>query len=268
MSRSSLKNVMRLLEDVKKSIPPEQGFLADLKRSIEITASKTKKKGSRSYKPSSMNCMRQMYYIVTGQQPDDEGESYIGIGICATGSETHQRIQQAVCDMKKNGMDCEYINVRDYITSRGLDYLEIVEDSNFKKGKFETKLFHKDLKMSFLCDGVIKYKGVYYILELKTESANKFFNRQGVDKSHYNQGTAYSLALQIPNVIFVYISRDIPEMKSFIFTPNDEMKQELVGKIQTCDQFVASLKVPSKPADVERKTCEYCQFKSQCRKDG
>lgn len=268
MSRNSLKNVIRLIEDVKKAETPEQGFLIDLKRSIEITATKSKKKGSLSYKPSSMNCLRQMYYIKTGQAPDEDGENYIGIGICAMGSETHQRIQQAVCDMKRNGIDCEYINVGDYIKSRELDYLEIVEPSNFKKGKFETKLFHKNLEMSFLCDGIIKYKGIYYILELKTESANKFFTRQGVDKGHYNQGTAYSLALQIPNVIFVYISRDIPDMKSFIFTPTDELKQELVGKIQTCEQHIANFKVPDKPKDVENKTCAYCQFKERCKKDG
>ena len=268
MARESLKNVMRLIEEVKQTAPIEQAFLSDLKRSIEITANSSRQKGSQSYKPSSMNCIRQMYYIVTGQEPDSDEQNYVGIGICAAGSETHQRIQQAVCDMKKNGMDCEYINVAEYKISRSLDYLQVVEDSDFKRGKYETKLYHKDLKMSFLCDGLIKYKGVYYILELKTESANKFFNRQGVDPSHYNQGTAYSLALQIPNVLFVYISRDIPEMKSYIFTPTDEMKEELVGKIQTCEQHVEQHKVPKKPEDVARKTCEYCQFKEQCRKEG
>lgn len=267
MARNSLKNVIRLIEEVKKTLPPEQDFLNDLKRSMELSAMRNKRKGSQSYKPSCMNCIRQMYYIVTGKEDDGQGQSYASIGICNSGTDIHQRVQQAVLDMKASGMDCEYINVADYVQSRELDYLEIKEKPNFKKGKFETKLFHKNLNMSFLCDGIIKYKNIYYILELKTENTNKFWTREGVDPSHFNQGTAYSLSLGINNVLFVYINRDVLEMKSFMFTPTDDMKQELVGKIETCDEYVKKLKTPPKPQDVAKKTCEYCEYKEQCRKD-
>ena len=269
MARNSLKNVLKLIDESKKSLPKEQSFLSDLKYSIEISAQKHKRPGSKAYKPSSMNCIRQMYYIVTGTKADEEStDNYMGIGICNSGSDIHERIQRAVYEMKENGLDCEYVNVGEYIKSRGIDYLEVVEDSDFEHGKFETKLYHKGLNISFLCDGIIKYKGVYYILELKTESASKFFSRQGVDPSHYNQGTAYSLALQIPNVIFVYISRDVLEMKSFMFTPTDDMKQDLVGRIQTCDEYIAKLAVPPKPDDVPKKSCAYCNWKERCRKGG
>lgn len=268
MARNSLKNVMRLIEDAKKVLPAEQSFLADLKRSIELNAEKNRRKGSQSYKPSSMNCIRQMYYIVTGKESDTQNESYMGVGICNSGTDIHQRIQQAVLDMKSVGMDCEYINVADYVRSRELDYLSITKEPNFEAGDYETKLYHKTLNMSFLCDGVIRYKGIYYILELKTENTNKFWSRESVDPSHYNQGTAYSLSLNIPNVLFVYINRDVLDMKSFMFTPTDEMKQALVGRIEECDNYVKSMKVPPKPLDVARKTCEYCSYKEQCRKDG
>ncbi len=268
MARNSLKNVIRLINEVKQTLPAEQDFLNDLKRSIELTADKNKRKGSASYKPSSMNCLRQMYYIVTGKDTDVMGESYTSVGICNSGTDIHQRIQQAVLDMKENGIDCEYVNVANYVRSRELDYLEIRKEPNFATGDYETKLYHKPLNMSFLCDGIIKYKGKYYILELKTENANKFWARGGVDPSHYNQGTAYSLSLQIPDVLFVYISRDVLDMKSYMFTPTDEAKQELVGRIESCDEYVKRLAVPPKPADVVKKTCEYCDYKGQCRKDG
>lgn len=268
MARNSLKNVMQMINETKQDLSPEKEFLSELKRSIEITEDKNKRKGSQAYKPSSMNCLRQMYYIVTGKEPDKEMSNYCNIGICNAGTDIHQRIQQAVLDMKKNGIDCEYINVADYVESRGLDYLEVVKKPNFKKKDYETKLYHKTLNMSFLCDGVIRYKGIYYILELKTEGSSKFWSREGVDPSHYNQGTAYSVALQIDHVLFVYISRDVFEMKSFMFTPTDDMKQGLVGKIEECDNYVKKMKVPPKPTDVARKTCDYCSYKSECRKDG
>ena len=268
MSRNSLKNVLRLIDEAKRELPVEQSFLADLKRSIELTANKNFRQGSKAYKPSSMNCLRQMYYMVTGEQADAESSSYIGVGICNVGTDIHQRIQQSVLDMKSNNINCEYVNVADYVRSRNLDYLQIVKEPDFKHGDYETKLYHKTLNMSFLCDGIIKYQNQYYILELKSESGNKFWARQGVDESHYNQGTAYSNALQIDNVLFVYISRDSLDMKSFMFTPTAEMKETLVGRIQTCDEHVQQKKVPKKPEDVARKTCEYCNYKAQCRRDG
>lgn len=260
--------MIRLIDEVTQELPVEQNFLNDLKRSIELTADKNKRKGSQSYKPSSMNCLRQMYYIITGKDPEPMGESYTSVGICNSGSDIHQRIQQAVLDMQSNGIDCEYINVADYVRSRELDYLDVVKEPDFEHGDYETKLYHKQLNMSFLCDGIIRYKGKYYILELKTENNNKFWAREGVDPSHYNQGTAYSLSLQIPEVIFVYISRDNLDMKSFTFVPTDEMKQDLVGRIEECDNYVKQLKVPPKPVDVAKKTCEYCDFREQCRKAG
>ncbi len=264
----NLKNLINLVNKATTQMLPEQSFLSDLKRSIEMTDEKSRRPGSKTYKPSCMGCIRQMAYIVLGKPMDDVGSSYIGVGICNSGTDTHQRIQQAVLDMKGNGMDCEYINVADYIKSRNLDYLEITKESDFLHGDYETKLYHKELNMSFLCDGIIKYQGKYYILEIKTENSSKFYSRDGVNPEHYNQATAYSLSFGISDVLFVYISRDILDMKSYLFTPTDEMKQDLTGLITNCDSYVKKLRIPPKPVNVSKKTCEYCEYKTQCRKDG
>ena len=122
--------------------------------------------------------------------------------------------------------------------------------------------------MSFMCDGIIKYKGRYYILELKTESSYKFMNRKDVDPSHYHQGIAYSLALNIDQVLFVYISRDILDMKAFMFNVTDEMRQSLEAYIHECDGYIERQITPPKPEDVARKTCTYCGYRNQCKKDG
>lgn len=264
----NLKNLIKIVNQATTTMMPEQSFLQDLKRSIELTDMKNRRPGSQTYKPSSMHCIRQMAYIILGKPLDDTGSNYMGIGICNAGTDIHQRIQQAVLDMKSNGMDCEYVNVADYIRSRQLDYLQVVKEPNFDASDYETKLYHKDLNMSFLCDGIIKYQGKYYILELKSENSNKFYSRAGVDESHYNQATAYSIALQLDDVLFVYISRDNLDMKAFMFTPTDGMKQDLVGLITNCDEYAKKLKIPPKPLDVSKKTCEYCNYKTQCRKDG
>lgn len=263
MARSSLKNVMRLIETVKDTLPPEQDFLNDLKRSIEMTADKDTRLPSKTYKPSGMNCIRQSYYQITGTQPDESHASYSLVGICNSGTDIHVRIQTAVEQMKENGMDCEYIDVADFVGQRNLEDLDIVS-----KNGMETKLYHKKFNLSFMCDGIIKYKKHYYILELKTENSYKFMNRKGVDESHYNQATAYSLSFGIDQVLFVYINRDVLDMKAFMFDVTGEMKEGLVGYIEDCDGYVRRLIAPPKPENVSKKTCGYCLYKSKCKKEG
>lgn len=263
MARNSLKNVMRLIETVTDTLPPEQDFLNDLKRSIEMTADKDTRLPSKTYKPSGMNCIRQSYYQIVGKQPDPSNSSYSFVGICNSGTDIHVRIQTAVEQMKDNGMDCEYIDVTEFVKRRNLTDLEIVSKSGM-----ETKLYHKKFNMSFMCDGIIRYKSHYYILELKTENSYKFMNRKNVDPSHYNQATAYALAFGIDQVLFVYINRDVLDMKAFLFNVTGEMKEGLVGYIEDCDGYVKRLIAPPKPENVEKKTCSYCLYRTQCRKDG
>ena len=269
MARQILKNILNLIDAEKAELPIEQAFLNDLCRSIEITDEKNSRPMSKTYKPSGINCIRQSYYVITGAQADERNSSNTIIGICESGSDRHERIQQAVLDMHHNDISCEYVNVANFVRQRGLDeYLDIVKEPDFSKKEYETKLYHKTLNMSFLCDGIIRYKNHYYILEIKTESSYKFMNRNGVDPSHYHQATAYSIAFGINDVIFLYECRDNCNKKAFMFHVTDEMKQDLLGYIETCDSYVKKLKVPPKPDDVAKKTCSYCGFRKRCDIDG
>ena len=268
MARQSLKNLFNLIDTAKAELPIEQSFLNDLKRSIEITDEKNSRPGSKTYKPSGMNCIRQSYYVISGAKEDEANSKSTNVGICESGSDRHERIQKAVIDMWSNNMDCDYINVADFVETRDLtEYLDIVKRPDFAKGEYETKLYHKTLNMSFLCDGIIKYHNKYYILEIKTESSYKFMNRTGVDESHYHQAIAYSIAFGLDDVIFVYECRDNCDKRAFMYHVTDEMKQELIGYIEECDSYLKKLKVPPKPEDVAKKTCSYCHYQNQCRKD-
>ena len=262
MARNSLKNVCRLIETAKETLPVEQDFLNDLKRSIEMTADKNTRLPSKTYKPSGMNCIRASYYQLTGVQPDPSSSNYTLVGICNSGTDIHVRMQTAILDMKENGMDCEYVPVDEFIKARKIKDINIVGVSGM-----ETKLYHKKYNLSFMCDGIIKYNNHYYILELKTENSYKFVNRKDVDPSHYNQATAYSVALGIDEVLFVYINRDVLDMKAFMFNVTDEMKQNLIGYIDECDDYVQKQIVPPIPEDVSKKACNYCLYKSCCKKD-
>ena len=262
MARDSLKSVMRLIDATAKELPPEQAFLADLKKSMEVDDISKYKKPSQTYKPSGMNCIRSMYYQVVGKDVKPTNGGYMMIGICNSGTDIHVRIQDYIDNMKSNGIECDYIDVADYIKIRELDDLTVTE-----KCGMETKLYHNKLNMSFMTDGIIRYKGKYYILEIKTEASFKWQNRKDVDPKHYNQGTAYSIAFGLDDVIFLYINRDVLDMKAYMFHVTDDMKQDLIGKIDACDGYVQRQITPPKPDDLPRNTCTYCSYKELCDAD-
>lgn len=261
MARSqALLNVLNLAN--AQELPIEQQFLNDLKASIELQDVKNSRKPSQTYKPSSLHCIRNMYYQVTGAEQKSDRASNELIGICESGTDRHERLQEACMAMKENNIDCEYINVAEYVKQHKLDYLDIVS----QQGN-ETKLYHKGLKMSFLCDGIIRYKQHYYILEIKTETSSKWWERQGVNPDHVLQGTAYSEALKINEVIFLYENRDTCNKKTYMLKVTDEMRQRLVDKIVECEQYVENNMLPPKPLSVSKKTCAYCNYAERCRED-
>ena len=204
MSRASLKSVSRLIDIANDEKPVNEQFLTDVCRSIELESEKHWGIPSKTFKPSGMRCPRDNYYTLMGVEPDKGSTSHNMIGIVNSGSDIHERMQSAISKMKDNGIDCEYVSVPDFIESRGLTDLVIREQYGY-----ETKLYNTKYNISFMLDGIIKYRGKYYILEIKTETSNKWYSRDGVDKKHHNQGIAYSLNMGLSDVMFLYIDRDM-----------------------------------------------------------
>lgn len=259
MSRNSLKSVCRLINEITNEIPIEQQFAKDLERSIELTDIKNSRKPSQTYKPSSLNCLRQMYYQVKGVEPEQSESNYSSIGICNSGSDIHNWIQNSISHMKENGIDCEYIDVEEFVKNRNLEDIEV----KGKQGN-ETKLYNKKLNISFLCDGIIKYKGIYRILEIKSETNGKWTSRSSVDYKHHNQAICYSTCLGLDEVVFLYVSRDLLFIKPFLYQVNQEMKDNLVNRLHSCDKYLIDNIVPPKE---DTTSCTYCKYKKQCGKD-
>ena len=263
MARSrALLNVLNAVNQEELSI--EKQFLNDLQTSIELQDKKNARKPSQTVKPSSMHCIRNMVYQVSGIEPKGESAGSSLIGICESGTDRHDRIQKAVMAMKDNNIDCEYVDVAEYVRTHDLtDEIEIVS----QQGN-ETKLYHKTLNMSFLCDGIIRYKGKYYILEIKTETSYKFLDRANVNEDHVLQGTAYSLAFKLDNVLFLYECRDNCLKKTFMLNVTDEMREALKNKIMDCLQYAKNGVIPPKPVDLSKKACAYCGYSERCKQDG
>lgn len=251
------KTLLNLIKTKMEILPAEESFLVDLKATL--TAANPPKSRSTHVKPSSLNCMRIMYFDKIQASIDAGVAEWNGVRICETGSNSHENIQRYVSLMSKFGKQCEFIDVEQYIKENNLDYLRVKS-----KKQYETHLYDTRYDISFLCDGLIKYRGQYYILEIKTETDDKGFNRNCADEFHKLQSVAYSLCLKIDKIMWLYEERNFCSPKTFITTVTDEDRLQLIQRIETVEQAVKDMKPPEKCG--QRKTCQYCCYKSECKK--
>lgn len=264
--RSKLNSIIKNIEEAKREKTIEERFLDELTMTIVKLEEQNKRKSSLTYKPSGMQCMRHCFYFLSNLPAPEEIRTYSAIGICESGTDRHDRIQKAIASMRSMGFDCDYIDVETYIEQHNLkDTLEVVE----KQG-METKVLNKKLNMSFLTDGIIRYRGIYYIFEFKTEISRKWFKRNSIDPVHISQGTAYSENFNIPDVIFVYENRDTCEKKSYMLHVTEEDRQNRITSfIAECNNYIANKVVPPMPIDANVMTkCKYCEYRTRCAMDG
>jgi CRISPR/Cas system-associated exonuclease Cas4 (RecB family) len=255
----------------KEEVDYATDFLSSLTYTIEKVNQENKHKPSATFSPSSMKCDRQMIYKLLSVPIDDKKDSYQLVGICESGTDRHEHIQSYVNKMKDMDIDCEYINVADYVREHKLP-LRIGKESNFLD-EFETHLYtYEDNEVfpynsSFLCDGIIKFKGKYFILEIKTQASMKAMRQTDVQEEHKAQATAYSLFLGINDVMFLYEDRDLLGKKCFIYSPTEEEKNNLQDRLLKDWAMYKNNTICAKP-DVDRKVCLYCAYKKTCSKGG
>lgn len=263
MSRQSINSIVNMLQETKENTPVEQLFLLDLENAIEKIALRKSQKGkaSKCYKPSSMNCKRMMAYHRIGIESDDTRRSAQLIGMGESGTDRHERLQEVITKMQEMGYDIEWIDVETYIKENNLKHLEVVS----KHGN-ETKVYYKPLHIRFLTDGIIKYRGEYYILEIKTEVSFKHDVRKDVAEEHKNQITIYSLAFGINKVMVLYENRNLLNKKNFLYEVSVEEQNKAIERLTEVESIVQSGSIPEKEED--KKTCRYCDFAKRCKEDG
>ena len=160
--------------------------------------------------------------------------------------------------MKDNGIDCEYIDIEDFVKQRGLTDIEIIE-----KTGIETKCYNKKYNISFLTDGIIRYKSKYYILEIKTEMSHKYWEHMSVRKEHIAQGVTYFISFGIPDVLYLYENRDTLDKKAFMLSVSQEQVDNVLSTIDFVNSCVEADIVPDKEEDKHK--CSYCDYKEKCK---
>lgn len=261
----SINRLAKLINQATKEQTVEQEFLSMLNEATVRLNSETSRKPSKTYKPSSLGgCKRNIFFQRMGIEQDPSNNEASGIGIMEAGTDRHERIQKTIAEMKRLGYDVEWVDVAEYLKSRPQNGTRVV-----KKQGMETKLANDILNMSFLCDGIIKVNGKYFVLEIKTEASFKYQGRVSPVDKHITQGSCYSATLGIDEVLFIYENRDLCNKKVFHYHVTDIDKQtrvlDVINEVESyVENFNETKEVPA--MTTVQSECRYCNYKSECKK--
>lgn len=254
----------------KPDLPINEVFRASLSIGIEDMYKDTKRKPSKYYTPSGMNCIRQMYYKRRQVPMDKDDTDYTGIGGADTGTRRHEAIQEALIWMTNHKSRFLYVDVDTYIQKkqeRGKCLNIVVQDHVGA----EVSLWDKDRDVKFRCDGIIydKVTKDFFLFEFKNQISFKASGKQSVDKAHHAQVTMYCAELDLNKALVTYENRDtlqlyVPE----VFEVTEYDKQLMLNKIDACEEYCKRGEVPKRPDNLSPSDCRYCNYKKTCKMDG
>ena len=252
----------KIIKEASPSIAPEESLLYELDKVIAETeiSGRQKKPSSRHYKPSSLNCLRMMWFYKKGAEKDKiQTRTSAEVGVLESGTDRHLRIQNWLLKLTEKKDNWKYWDVSEYVN-------KFKPKGVIVKHKFgnETLCYNEIYDLSFMCDGLLEYKGKFYILEIKTENAFKWFKRKSADEKHLYQGTCYSLSFGIDEVIYLYECRDDCKKKAFLVKIDKAKKEKLISQIENCEYYLYKNKVPS--VKKELSICKWCEYQTVCEK--
>lgn len=246
-------------------------------------------------RPSSLSeCVRKLVFEYLAEP---EESAYDGTPrIAESGTDAHKRIQGYIIAMKNYGYDVEYMDVKEYLSLHPNPDLEVIDETenhtlvnvDVKKdiityldnGKEKTKalswyieryngtetlVLNKRTRSRFKADGIVKFKGKYYILEIKTENSKKYASHAKTlepHEKHTLQGTFYGISFGIDDVMFMYENRDTCATFVTVFHITKEMKDK-VNRLITDTHYYGDNKITA-PRTPSKDECRFCPYKTRC----
>lgn len=265
---SGLKNLVKILKKDREHKSFTDNFEHHYYKTL-ILQHPPRKPKEDMFSPSSLNkCDRELYYMIMGYEPEPQQiETHLNgswKAILDAGTDRHERIQTTITRMKESGINLEWVDVEKYLKENKREGVSVIEKSGM-----ETKLFSETLSARFLCDGIVSIDDEYHIVEIKTMGSNKFSKaiaRDGINPEHVMQASAYSLALGINKILYIYENRDNNQIKVFLRIVTEQDKKDVINKIRRIQEYKKLGKVPPKPTDPS--LCMYCNYKNRSSRDG
>lgn len=224
----------------------------------EVILEGEKETPSRTFAPSQIRCKRVSWFRLRGVEPEQETKVDRTLNFTAqVGTACHQTIQQIL----SNKLKADWIDVETYLKEYKPTYKYTCE-----KHGYETRIeIFEPVPIKFAPDGIIFWKGKYWLLEIKTSEYASFDKLTDPKPQHIDQIKCYATLLGIHNVLVLYQDRMYGNLKCYeVNITDDDMKQiwDMFNEVMDC---VAKNVAPPKPANTKYCTPNYCRYCSKCK---
>lgn len=191
----------------------------------------------KTFAPSSARCLRRSWFRIRGVQPDTPKPDKVLNFTAQIGEACHKIIQQNL----KEALGDDWISPRAYLAEHPLKYKYELEE-----GEYETKISIDYPPFRFACDGIIRYKGKYYLLEIKTSEFSSFDKLTDPKPHHIAQVKYYCALLGIRDVLFIYQDRQYGDLKCYELHFSDSDIDGVLDEINYVLEMVAANLPPEK----------------------
>lgn len=218
----------------------------------------------RTFAPSSFRCPRVSWFRLRGVQPDTIAKPDRTMEFTAQlGTACHEVIQQNL----KEALRDDWIEVEDYLKDNpdlGSKYCWELE-----KAGLETRISISNPPIRFACDGIIRWKGEIYLLEIKTSEFSSFDELTDPKSQHVDQIKCYATLLGIKHVLVLYQDRQYGGLKCYEMTITTVDNKMVLDRFQyVMDMVEANLAPDRLPNGDSWCTAAHCPYYKVCKEWG
>lgn len=215
----------------------------------------------KTFAPSSFRCPRISWFRLRGVQPDVvskpdrtmEFSAQIGT---ACHVEIQKNLQQALGD--------DWIDVETYLNDHPVQY-----EYELKKAGLETQITVYNPPVRFACDGIIRWKGEIYLLEIKTSEFTSFDELTDPKDKHVDQIKCYATLLGINHVLVLYQDRQYGGLKCYEMTITLSDNKFVLDRFKyVMDMVEANLAPEGLPKGDAWCTSSMCPYYAKCKEWG
>lgn len=218
----------------------------------------------KTFAPSSFRCPRVSWFRLRGVQPDAIKKPDRTMEFSSEiGTACHEIIQRNL----KEALGKDWIEVEDYLKDNPEDGAKY--DWQLEKSGYETKISISNPPIRFACDGIIRWKGEIYLLEIKTSEFASFDELTDPKEQHIDQIKCYATLLGIKHVLVLYQDRQYGGLKCFEMTISDSDNRYVLDKFQyVMDMVEANLAPEGLPKGDASCSAALCPYYKKCTEWG
>lgn len=259
----SLKRLEKLLKNNITEYKKTEGdlFVKTLDDFILEKASRNEKENI-AFRPSQYyKCMRQIWYFLNGYKKDSV-KNPKSERILQVGTALHEWVQTKIL-LELNSCSSNFrVLTKDDLKVFEKEGIECIVNHSAPPTeiKFLDRRFTKYFPISAMVDGVIEFNGNIFIFEFKTINSNGFKSLTAPLKAHTKQGAIYSMCLEIPKVLFLYLNKDTQDWAAFDYEYSETQYKWVRDRLETIENYYETKIIPPR----EEGDCYYCDYKNIC----